>query len=55
MCADTWVETYSVDDGCGIKPFHFGIRVEFVEIADTQGKVGIGEKFYGFGFFHTHK
>ena len=55
MGTDTRVETDALDDGLRIETFYFGIGVKFVEIADAQGEVRVGEEFYGFRLFHTHE
>ena len=39
----------------GIESFDFGIGVELIEIAHTEGKIGVGEEFHGFGFLHAHE
>ena len=53
--ADAWVETYAVDDGARVKTFHLGVRVKLVEIAYTQGEIGVGEELHGFSLLHAHK
>ena len=55
MASDTWVEAYTVDDGFRVQPFHFGIRVQLVEVGYPQGQVGIGKEFHGLGFGQTHE
>ena len=55
MCANTRVETDALDDGLAVETFHLGIGVEFIEIAYTQGKICVGEEFYGFSLFHAHE
>ena len=55
MCTDAWVEAYALDNGLGIESFDFGVGVEFVEVADAEGEVGVGEEFYGFCFLETHE
>ena len=53
MCTDAWVEAYALDNGLGIESFDFGVGVEFVEVTDAEGEVGVGEEFYGFCFFEA--
>ena len=53
--ADAGVETHAVDDLLRVEAFHFGIGVELVEVADAQGKVGVGEEFHGLGFGGAHE
>ena len=55
MRADAWVEADAVDDGLGVQPFHLGVGVQFVEVADTQGQVGVGKELHRFGFGQTHE
>ena len=55
MASDAWVEAYAVDDGFRVQPFHFGIRVQFVEVGYPQGQVGVGKEFHGLGFGQTHE
>ena len=55
MCTDAWVEAYALDNGLGIESFDFGVGVEFVEVTDAEGEVGVGEEFYGFCFLETHE
>lgn len=55
MRADARVEADAVDDGLGVQPFHLGIGVKFVEVADTQGQVGVGKELHRFGFGQTHE
>lgn len=43
MRTDTWVETYTFDDGFGVETFYFCVSIKFVEVADAKGKVGVGE------------
>ena len=52
---DTRIESDTLNNGLGIQSFHLGIGVEFVEIAHTQGEVGIGEELHGLSFFHAHE
>ena len=55
MRADAGVEAYAVDDGLGVQAFHFGVGVQFVEVADTQGEVGVGEEFNCLCFCRSHE
>lgn len=43
--SDAWIESYTIDNGFGVESFHFCISVQFVEIAYTQGEVGVGKSF----------
>ena len=55
VLADARVEADAVDDGLGVEALDFGVCVEFVEVADAQGKVGVGEELDGFGLLHAHE
>ena len=55
MRADPRVEADAVDDGLGVQPFHLGIGVKFVEVADTQGQVGVGKELHGLSLGQSHK
>ena len=39
----------------GVQSLHFGIGVQLVEVAHTQGEIGIGEEFHGFCFGQTYE
>ena len=53
MGADAGVEPDAVDDGLCVQAFHLCISIEFIEVADAQGEVGVGEEFHGLGLFHS--
>ena len=53
--ADTGVEADTRNDGLGVETLDLGIGIELVEVADTQGKIGVGEQFDCFCFRHTHE
>lgn len=55
VCANAWVEADAFDYCLCVKPFHLSVCVEFVEIADAQGEVGVGEELHGLGLFHAHE
>ena len=55
MCTNTGVEAYTGDDGLRVETLDLGIGVEFIEIADTQGEIGVGEELDGFCFGHAHE
>ena len=52
--ADTRVETNTIDDVLRVETFHLRVRVEFVEIADTQREVRVREEFDSFRFGKSH-
>lgn len=53
--ADTGVERDAIDDVFGVETFGLGVGVEFVEVGDAEGEVGVGEEFDGFGFGAVHE
>ena len=55
VSADSRVKPHAFDDGLRIKTFDFGISIKFIEVADTQGEVGVGEELYSFSLFHSHE
>ena len=55
MCADTGIETYTIDDGLGIEALHLGIGVELVEVAHAKSKIGVGEELDGFRLGGAHE
>ena len=52
---DTGVEADTRNDSLGVETLDLGIGVEFVEVADTESEVGVGEQFHGLGLSHTHQ
>ena len=54
VCANTRIETDALDYCLGVESFDLSVCVEFVEIADAQCEVGIGEELYSLGFLHAH-
>lgn len=55
VCTDTRVETDAFDDGFCVQPFYFCVGVQFVEVADAKGQIGIGKKLHCLGFFCSHE
>ena len=53
--ADAGVEADAFDDGLGIEALHLGVGVQFVEVADAQGEVGVGEELDGLGLGAAHE
>ena len=55
MCPDTGIKAYALNDCFAVQPLYFSIGVKFIEIADTQSKIGIGKKFDCLRLFHAHE
>ena len=55
MCPDTRVKTYALNDGFTVQSFHFSVCVKFIEIADTESQVGVGEELDCFSLFPAHE
>ena len=49
------IQTDALNDGPGVEAFHLCISVQFVEEADAQGQVSIGEELHGFRLGGTHE
>ena len=52
---DTWVKSYAADDSLRVQSLHLCVCVQFVEIADTEGKVSVGEELHCLCLFHAHE
>ena len=55
MHTDARVEADTFDDGGRIQALDLGIGVEFVEVADAEGQVGIGEELDSLGLLESHE
>ena len=55
MQSDARVETDAVDNVACVKSLHFGVCVEFVEVAYAQGKICVCEEFDRLGLLHAHE
>ena len=55
MLTDAGIERDAVDDVLGVEPFHLGIGIQLVEIADTEGQVGVGKELDGLGLGESHE
>ena len=55
MSADPWIQADPVYDLTGVQSLGFGIGVQFIEIGDTKGQVGVGEELYSLRFCKSHK
>ena len=44
MSTNTRIQANTVDDLLSVQPFHLSIGIQFVEVADTQCQVGVGEQ-----------
>ena len=47
MGANTGIQAHALDDRLGVQTFGLGIGIQLVEIADTHGKICIGEQLDG--------
>ena len=55
MCTDARIQAYAIYDGLGVQSFHFGVGIQFVKVAHTQGKISVGKEFYGLSLLHAHE
>ena len=55
MSSNTGIQTNSENNGLGIQAFYLGIGIQFIEVADSKGQIGIGKELYSFSLFQTHK
>ena len=53
--ADAWIKAHAVDYRLGVKALHLGVGVELVEVAHSQGEVGVGEEFHRLGLGQAHE
>ena len=44
MCTDTRIKADTIDNLLGVQSFHLSIGIQFVEVADTQCQIGVGEQ-----------
>ena len=52
--ADAGIQTYAIDDVARVQALELGVGIQFVEVADAQGEVGVGEELHGLRLFHAH-
>ena len=55
MGADSWIETYAIDDSLGIKSLYLCVCIQLIEIAYSECQIGIGEELDSLSFLHTHE
>ena len=55
MCANTRIQTDTIDDSLWVETLHLSVCVQFVEVADTQSEIGVGKEFHCLCLFHAHK
>lgn len=55
MSPNTGIQTYSEDNGLRIQTFYLCISIQFIEVADSKGQIGIGKELHGLSFFQAHK
>ena len=46
MRADSWIQTYTLNDRLRIQSLHLRIGIQLVEIAYSQSQIGIGKQFH---------
>ena len=44
MCADSRIQTHTIDDLLGIQSLALCVGIQFVEVSHAQGKICIGEQ-----------
>ena len=55
MSADTRIETNAVNNLLCVQPLHLCIGIQFVEIANTQSQIGVGEQLDSLSLSEAHK
>ncbi len=55
MSPNTGIQTYSEDNGLRIQAFYLCISIQFIEVADPKGQIGIGTELHSLSFFQAHK
>jgi len=55
MCANTGIKSDALDYCLLVKSLYFCVGIEFVEVADTEGKIGVGEELDCLRLLHTHE
>ena len=54
MTSDSGMEAHAFDNRFCVKPFHFGIGVEFIKKAYTKSQICICEQFYRLRLYIAH-
>ena len=52
---DSWIQTDTIDNFFCLKSFHFCIGIQFIEIGNPHGQIGIGKEFHRFRFRESHE
>jgi len=55
MSTNTRIQANTVDDLLSVQPLHLSIGIQFVEVADTQCQIGIGEQLNCLCLSKAHK
>ena len=53
--ADSRVQSHTVDNGLGVESLHFGVCIQLVEVAHSQGEVGVGEELHCLSLGESHE
>ena len=54
-CANTWIQSHTINDRLSVQAFHLGISIKLVEIANAQSQIGVGKELHRLSLFHAHK
>ena len=54
MAANARIQTDALDNLLGVQPLHLCIGIQLVEIADTQGQIGVGKQLNSFCLREAH-
>ena len=55
MGTDAGIQADALDNRPGIKAFHLRVGIQFIEIADPQRQVGVGEQLHRLGLGRAHQ
>ena len=55
MCADSGIETYTVDNLLCIKTLKLCVGIKFIEVRYSESKISVGKKLNSFGFGKAHE
>ena len=55
MRPDTRVEAHALNNLLCVQALAFSVGVQFVEVRNSQGKIGVGKQFYCFRLSEAHE